>query len=136
MNEPVLSAESLGRRFHEGDIDVTVLQGVDLHIHAGETLAVVGASGSGKSTLAKMLQSLHVPQEGVIRVDGVDLREIDLPWLRRNVGVVLQDNFMFRGTIRENIAIARPNASLEEVVLAARAAGADEFIERLQQGAE
>ena len=107
---------------------------VSLDIRAGEVIGVVGKSGSGKSTLAKMLQSLHVPQEGVIRVDGVDLREIDLPWLRRNVGVVLQDNFMFRGTVRENIAIARPNASLEEVVLAARAAGADEFIERLQQG--
>jgi ATP-binding cassette subfamily B protein len=113
---------------------VAALDRVSLDIRAGEVIGVVGKSGSGKSTLAKMLQSLHVPQEGVIRVDGVDLREIDLPWLRRNVGVVLQDNFMFRGTIRENIAIARPNASLEEVVLAARAAGADEFIERLQQG--
>jgi len=113
---------------------VAALDRVSLDIHAGEVIGVVGKSGSGKSTLAKMLQSLHVPQEGVIRVDGVDLREIDLPWLRRNVGVVLQDNFMFRGTVRENIAIARPNASLEEVILAARAAGADEFIERLQQG--
>jgi len=110
------------------------LDRVSLDIRSGEIVGIVGRSGSGKTTLARLLQSLNVPQQGVIRLDGVDLREIDLAWLRRNVGVVLQDNFMFRGTIRENISVARPSASMEEVVQAARAAGADEFIERLPQG--
>jgi ATP-binding cassette subfamily B protein len=110
------------------------LDQVSLSIRAGEIVGVVGRSGSGKTTFARLLQSLNVAQKGVIRLDGIDLREIDLAWLRRNVGVVLQDNFIFRGTIRENIAIARPSASMEEVVQAARAAGADEFIERLPQG--
>ena len=77
MNEPVLSAESLGRRFHEGDIDVTVLQGVDLHIHAGETLAVVGASGSGKSTLLHLLGGLDTPTTGSVQLLGQALRGLD-----------------------------------------------------------
>ena len=110
------------------------LDHVSIDIRAGEVVGIVGRSGSGKTTLARLLQNLNVAQQGVIRLDGVDLREIDLAWLRRNVGVVLQDNFMFRGTIRENIASARPSASMEEIVQAARAAGADEFIERLPQG--
>ncbi len=110
------------------------LDRVSLDIQAGEVIGIVGRSGSGKTTLARLLQNLNVAQQGVIRLDGVDLREIDLAWLRRNVGVVLQDNFMFRGTIRENIGAARPSASMEEIVQAARAAGADEFIERLPQG--
>jgi subfamily B ATP-binding cassette protein HlyB/CyaB len=70
----------------------------------------------------------------LIRFDGVDLREIDLAYLRRNIGVVLQENFMFRGTIRENIAMTKPDASFEQIVAAAQAAGADEFIERLPKG--
>ena len=77
MNEPVLSAECLGRRFHEGDIDVTVLQGVDLHIHAGETLAVVGASGSGKSTLLHLLGGLDTPTTGSVQLLGQALRGLD-----------------------------------------------------------
>jgi ATP-binding cassette subfamily B protein len=75
-----------------------------------------------------------MPQEGVIRFDGVDAREIDLAHLRRQIGVVLQDSFLFKGTVRDNIAVPRPAATLEEVVEAARLAGADEFIERLPQG--
>jgi len=77
MNEPVLSAECLSRRFHEGDIDVTVLQGVDLHIHAGETLAVVGASGSGKSTLLHLLGGLDTPTTGSVQLLGQALRGLD-----------------------------------------------------------
>jgi ATP-binding cassette subfamily B protein len=113
---------------------VPALDRVNLSISAGEVIGIVGRSGSGKTTLARLLQSLNIAQQGVIRLDGVDLREIDLAWLRRNIGVVLQDNFMFRGTIRENIAVARPSASMEEIVHAARSAGADEFIERLPKG--
>lgn len=103
-------------------------------IPAGAVIGVVGRSGSGKTTLTKLIQGLYSLQEGVVRFDGVDAREIELAHLRRQIGVVLQENFMFRGTVRENIIITRPDASFEEVVAASRAAGADEFIERLPQG--
>jgi len=94
---------------------------------------VVGKSGSGKSTLAKVLQALHLPQEGVIRLDGIDIREFETAHLRRQVGVVLQDSFLFRGSVRENIAAARPSSTLDEIIAAANAAGAAEFIEKLPQ---
>jgi subfamily B ATP-binding cassette protein HlyB/CyaB len=129
-----VTIESLAFRYPGAS--TPALDDISMDIEAGEVTGIVGRSGSGKSTLGKLLLSLHTQQQGVIRLDGVDLREIDLSWLRRQVGVVLQDNFMFRGTIRENIATARRSASMEEIVLAARAAGADEFIERLPQGFE
>jgi ATP-binding cassette subfamily B protein len=81
-----------------------------------------------------LIQGLYSLQEGIIRFDGYDAREIDLAHLRRQIGVVLQENFLFRGTVRDNIAITKPDASFEEIVAAAQAAGADEFIERLAQG--
>lgn len=101
---------------------------------AGKLVGIVGRSGSGKTTLTRLIQGLYPVQEGVIRFDGVDVREIDLAHLRQSIGVVLQDNFLFRGTVRENISITKPTASFEEVVAAAHLAGADEFIERLPQG--
>jgi ATP-binding cassette subfamily B protein len=101
---------------------------------AGKVVGVVGRSGSGKTTLTRLIQGLYPVQEGVIRFDGVDIREIDLAHLRQNIGVVLQDNFLFRGTVRDNLAITKPSASFEEIVAAARVAGAEEFIERLPQG--
>ena len=110
------------------------LDRVRFHIPAGALVGVVGRSGSGKSTLAKMIQGFYPAQEGVVRFDGVDAREIDLAHLRRQTGVVLQENFLFRGSVRDNIAATRPDAALEDIVAAARAAGADEFIERLPQG--
>jgi ATP-binding cassette subfamily B protein len=113
---------------------VAALDRISLRIAPGQVIGVVGRSGSGKSTLTKLIQSLYPVQEGLIRFDGVDLREIDLAYLRRNIGVVLQENFMFRGTIRENIAMTKPDASFEQIVAAAQAAGADEFIERLPKG--
>jgi ATP-binding cassette subfamily B protein len=94
----------------------------------------MGRSGSGKTTVTRLLQGLHFAQEGIIKVDGHDLREIDLDWIRSNIGVVLQDNFLFHGTIRENIAAGKSNATVEEIMRAARLAGADEFIERLPRG--
>jgi len=103
-------------------------------IPPGKVIGIVGRSGSGKTTLTRLMQGLYPIQEGVIRVDGVDSREIDLAHLRRNIGVVLQDNFLFRGTVRENIALTRPGAAFEEIVAAAKLSGADEFIERLAQG--
>ncbi len=103
-------------------------------IAAGTVVGIVGRSGSGKTTLTKLIQGLYRVEEGVVRFDGTDAREIDLSHLRRQIGVVLQENFLFRGTVRENIATTRPDAAFEEIVAAAEAAGADEFIERLPQG--
>jgi ATP-binding cassette subfamily B protein len=101
---------------------------------AGKVVGVVGRSGSGKTTLTRLIQGLYPIQEGVIRLDGIDIREIDLAHLRRHIGVVLQDSFLFRGTVRENIAVTKPTAAFDEIVNAARLAGAEEFIERLSQG--
>lgn len=111
-----------------------VLVDVNLAIPSGTMIGVVGRSGSGKSTLTRLLQALYPSQEGVVRVDGLDIRDIDLVHLRRNIGVVLQENFLFHGTVRQNIAMTKPSATFEEIVSASRLAGADEFIERLPQG--
>ena len=110
------------------------LDRLSFEVAAGQVIGVVGRSGSGKTTLTRLIQGIEVPQTGLIQVDGVDLRQIDLDHLRRNIGVVLQENLLFRGTIRDNIAMARPGASPEEVGLAARLAGADDFIRRLPKG--
>ena len=110
------------------------LAGVSLDIVPGQVIGVVGRSGSGKTTLTRLIQGIEVPQAGLIQVDGVDIRQIDLEHLRRSLGVVLQENLLFRGTIRDNIATAHPDAGLEEVLIAAKLAGAEEFIRRLPQG--
>jgi ATP-binding cassette subfamily B protein len=110
------------------------LDGVSFVVGVDQSLGVVGRSGSGKSTLIRLLQGLYGPQTGMIRVDGTDMREIDLAHLRMNTGVVLQESFLFKGTVKENIAATRPEASFFEIVAAARLAGADEFIQRLPQG--
>lgn len=103
-------------------------------IKEGSVIGIVGRSGSGKTTITKVIHGLYRIQEGIVRFDGYDAREIDLSHLRRQVGVVLQENFLFHGTVRENIAATMPEAGFEEIVEAARAAGADEFIERMPQG--
>ncbi|MTV39993.1 peptidase domain-containing ABC transporter [Duganella radicis] len=103
-------------------------------IEQGTVVGIVGRSGSGKTTLTKLIQGLYPVVEGIIRFDGIDAREIELSHLRRQIGVVLQENFLFRGTVRENLSITKPDATFEELVEAAVAAGADEFIERLPQG--
>ncbi|MDI1278992.1 peptidase domain-containing ABC transporter [Methylobacter sp.] len=112
----------------------TALDRATFTIPAGAIVGVVGRSGSGKTTLTKLIQGLYSVQEGIVRFDGTDAREIDLAHLRRQIGVVLQENFLFRGTVRDNISMAKPDASFEEIVASAVAAGADEFIERLPQG--
>ena len=99
-------------------------------------IGVVGRSGSGKTTLTRLIQGIQTAQEGLIRLDGNDIRHIDLKHLRRSIGVVLQENILFRGTIYDNIAAARPDATLDEVMEAARLAGADEFIDRLPRSYE
>ncbi len=112
----------------------TALDRASFTIKAGTVVGVVGRSGSGKTTLTKLIQGLYPVQEGIVRFDAVDAREIDLSHLRRQIGVVLQENFLFRGSVRDNIAATRPDATFEEIVAAAQASGADEFIERLPQG--
>ena len=113
---------------------VNALDHTSFTIPAGSVIGIVGRSGSGKTTLTKLIQGLYSIQEGLVRFDGVDAREIDLAHLRRQIGVVLQENFLFRGTIRENLTLTKPDATPEEIVAAAQAAGADEFIERLPRG--
>ncbi|MGY3485431.1 subfamily B ATP-binding cassette protein HlyB/CyaB [Bradyrhizobium sp. USDA 4011] len=110
------------------------LDDVSLTIQPGEVFGIVGRSGSGKTTLTRLIRAMHSLQLGSVRIDGHDVREIDLPHLRSQVGVVLQQSFLFRGTVRENIGSTKPDAALEEIVAAATASGADEFIKNLPQG--
>ncbi len=110
-----------------------VLRNLSFEVAAGTTVGVVGRSGSGKSTLAKLLQRLYLPESGRILIDGMDLQQADPLWLRRQIGVVLQENFLFSGTIRDNIAIQLPGASMSQVVEAARLAGAHDFILELPE---
>lgn len=105
-----------------------VINDVSLEIKAGEVIGIVGRSGSGKSTLTKLLQRLYSVEQGTIRIDGIDLALADPAWLRRQVGVVLQENYLFNRTVRENIALVDPAAPLENVIRAAQLAGAHEFI--------
>ena len=110
------------------------LNKISFKVEEGQMIGVVGRSGSGKTTLTRLIQGIHAAQEGLILLNGDDIRHFELPHLRRSIGVVLQDNILFRGSIRENIAAGRPEASLEEVIEAAQMAGAAEFIERLPKG--
>jgi ATP-binding cassette, subfamily B, bacterial HlyB/CyaB len=112
------------------------LNEVSFEVPIGGTLGVMGKSGSGKTTVTRLLQRLHSDYEGLIKIDGVDVREYDVDHLRRSIGVVLQDNFLFSGTIRENITAAKPDATHDDMVRAARLAGAEEFIDKLPRGYE
>ena len=111
-----------------------ILKTVELHVRPGEVIGIVGRSGSGKSTLTKLVQRLYVPESGRVLIDDVDLATVDTAWLRRQVGVVLQENFLFNRSIRENIALVDPSIAMERVVMAARMAGAHEFISELSEG--
>ncbi len=111
-----------------------VLHGIDLDVPAGTTVALVGHTGAGKSTIAKLIARFYDPTRGSISVDDIDLREVTQESLRRRLGIVPQEGFLFAGTVAENIAFGRPEASRDEIVAAARAVGADEFIEQLEDG--
>jgi ATP-binding cassette subfamily B protein len=113
-----------------------VLHGIDLDVAAGTTVALVGHTGAGKSTIAKLLARFYDPTDGRITIDGTDLRSVTQKSLRRQLGIVPQEGFLFAGTVAENIAFGRPDATHEEIVEAARTVGADEFIDRLEQGFE
>ena len=112
------------------------LDKMNFKIPAGTMLGLVGRSGSGKSTVTRLLQGINRDYSGSIRIDETDMREINLRHIRKNFGMVLQDNFLFRGTVRDNIIAGRPGLSFEDAVRAARLAGAEEFIERLPNGYE
>lgn len=114
--------------------DVPVLKGIDLHAPAGSTTALVGSSGSGKSTLIGLIMAFHRPERGRILIDGVDLDEIRLADYRAQLGVVMQDNFLFDGTVSDNIRFARPDATEDEVREAARIAHCDDFALALPEG--
>ena len=110
------------------------LNSVSVAIRPGEFVGIVGPSGSGKSTLTKLIQRFHIPEEGQVAIDGIDISQADPDWVRRNIGVVLQENFLFNRSIHDNIAIGMPSASRERVMQVARLAGADEFISKLPKG--
>ncbi len=110
------------------------LREVDLHVPPGQTLALVGATGAGKSTVAKLVARFYDPQKGRVRVDGHDLRGVQQLALRRQLGIVPQEGFLFSGSVRENIAFGRPEANLEEIEEAIRAVGASEFVSALPDG--
>ncbi|ADL52544.1 peptidase domain-containing ABC transporter [Clostridium cellulovorans] len=110
------------------------IKNASFQINKGEIIGIVGRSGSGKSTISKLIQRLYIAEEGRILIDGIDINMIDQFWLRKQIGVVLQENFLFRGTVRDNIAIDKPNATLEQIVHVAKIAGAHEFISKLSEG--
>jgi len=111
-----------------------IIRKVSFAVEPGKIIGIVGRSGSGKSTIAKLMQRLYVPERGRIVVDGVDLMQVDPAWLRRQVGVVLQENFLFNASVRDNIALTDPGLAMEQVMHAAKLAGAHEFILELADG--
>jgi ATP-binding cassette subfamily B protein len=114
--------------------DAWALRDVDLHVPPGQTLALVGATGAGKSTFAKLVARFYDPQQGTVRVDGHDLRGVQQRALRRQLGIVPQEGFLFSGSVRENVAFGRPEASEEEIEAAIAAVGATDFVAHLPQG--
>lgn len=111
-----------------------VLNDINLDIKAGQKIGFVGRSGSGKSTIAKLIQRLYYATQGTIYIDGIDIRNINPVWLRTNIGIVLQENYLFSGTIKDNISLPRPNVPMEGIIQAAKIAGAHEFISKLPKG--
>ena len=123
-------------QFHYSDDPTLVLNQINLNVDAGQTVALVGETGAGKTTIVKLLARFHDPTSGCVRVDGVDLRTVTQASLRRQMGMVLQDPFLFTGTVKENILFGRLDANDEEVIRAAQAVGAHEFIMGLKNGYE
>lgn len=122
-------------RYHP-ESDVNVLENLSFEVKPGQMVALVGRSGSGKTTISKLVLGLYPPTDGKVLIDGHDITSVSLASLRQQIGVVDQDTFLFGGTIRENIALAYPSATLEDIITAAKLAGADEFIRKLPMGYE
>ncbi len=123
-----------GVDFNYADDPAPVLEDINLHVQAGQTVALVGETGAGKSTLVKLISRFHDPVAGCIRIDGYDLREVTQQSLRKQMGIVLQDPFLFNGPVAENIRFGRLEATDQEIVATAKAVGAHEFIMNLRQG--
>ena len=111
-----------------------ILDGLSMDIQPGECVGIMGESGSGKSTITKLIQRLYLPESGRVLIDGIDIAHIDPAWLRRQIGVVLQDNILFNRTIRENIALADPAMPMDRVIEAVKLAGAHDFISQIAHG--
>jgi len=111
-----------------------VLKDLSFSIQAGMSVGIIGRSGSGKSTITKIIQRLYIPTDGAVYIDGVDIRHFNPKWYRGLIGVVLQENFLFRGTIKENISMSKPDAPMDQIIAAARISGADAFISELPEG--
>lgn len=111
-----------------------ILADINLLIEPGKTIGIVGRSGSGKSTLTKLIQRLYIPENGRVLIDGIDLAQIEPAWLRRQIGVVMQENYLFNGSIRDNIAAVDPGASMDRIMQVSKLAGAHEFILELPDG--
>lgn len=111
-----------------------VLNGIKLNVKAGQSIGLVGRSGSGKSTITKLIQKLYLPFEDTIYIDEVDIRQMNPIWLRNNIGVVLQENYLFSGTIRDNISMPKPDAPIEMIIQAAQISGAHSFISEMPEG--
>ena len=145
--EPVVAEMGKrGERRIDGGIDISgvsfryrvdlplVLKNINLKVLPGQKIGIVGRSGSGKSTLTNLVQNLYIPEEGHIIIGGIDTREANLSWLRDQIGVVMQENYLFNSSVRDNIAISRPTATMDEIIRAARLAGAHDFILELKEG--
>ena len=111
-----------------------VIKNFSVDVPQGATIGIVGRSGSGKTTITKLLQGMYSVQQGIIRIDGIDIREIDKTHLRSSIGVVLQENYFFSGTVKDNISLTKRSATLEEIIYASKLAGADEFVQKLPRG--
>ncbi len=111
-----------------------ILNKINLNIKSGQSVGLVGRSGSGKSTITKLIQKLYLPLEGTIYIDEVDIRQMNPVWLRNNIGVVLQENYLFSGTIRDNISMPKPDAPIEMIIQAAQISGAHTFISEMPEG--